>query len=125
MLFFEIATNNQFFLLKVGILWRSGEGTDIADVLHTRHEEDQSLEAESEAGMRTGAPSAGVEIPPEVCLVHLSLVDLGHELVVALFTDGASDDLANLGEEDVGALHGGAGGDGAFIPYGVGRSRME
>ena len=118
MFFFEIATNNQFFLLKVGILWRSGEGNDIADVLHTRHEEDQALEAESEAGMRTCAPAAGVEIPPEMGLVHLPLVDLCHEFVVVLLTDGASDDLADLGEEDIGALHGGAGGDASFIACG-------
>ena len=125
MLFFEKQTKIVYFLLKVGILRGSGEWYDVADVLHAGDEEDESLESESESGMRAGAPSAGVEIPPEVGLVHLSLVDLCHELVVALLTDGASDDLADLREEDVGALHGGAGGDGAFIPYGVGRSRME
>ena len=37
---------------ELGTLGSTREGDDVADVLHARHEEDQALETESEAGMR-------------------------------------------------------------------------
>jgi hypothetical protein len=52
MLFFEKQRNQGIFLLKVGILRGSGEWYDVADVLHAGDEEDESLESESESGMR-------------------------------------------------------------------------
>jgi len=105
------------FFLKLCGFWCSGERNDVADVLHSGHEEDEALEAEAETGVGTGSPAAGVEIPPEMGLVHLATSDFGEELGVALFTDRATDDLSDLGEEDVGALHGGAGGDRAAVAY--------
>ena len=59
--------------------------------------------------MGAGSVAAGIEVPPEFVGLHTAAVDFGHEFVVGLLTDGAADDLANLGEEDVGALHGGSG----------------
>ena len=36
-------------LLEVGVVRSTGEGNDIADVGHTGHKEQQTLEAEAEA----------------------------------------------------------------------------
>ena len=36
-------------LLEVGVVRSAGEGNDIADVGHTGHKEQQTLEAEAEA----------------------------------------------------------------------------
>jgi len=73
--------------LELGVLGSAREGDDIADVLHARDEEDEALEAEAEACVGAGAPSACVEIPPEMGHVHLAAVDFGHELVVAFLAD--------------------------------------
>jgi len=108
------------YILELGRLWSSREGYDITDVLHAGDEKDEALEAESEACMRAGTPAASVEIPPELVGLHLSTVDLSHELVVRLLTDRAANDFSNLGEEDVGALHGWTGGHGATVAYGGG-----
>ena len=40
-------------MLEFCILWCSWEGDDIADVLHSGDEEDEALETETEACMRT------------------------------------------------------------------------
>lgn len=39
--------------LELCVSWCSGEGNDVADVLHAGNEEDESFEAETKAGMRT------------------------------------------------------------------------
>ena len=39
-------------LLELGALGSTGEGNDVADVLHTGDEQDETLEAQSEPGMR-------------------------------------------------------------------------
>ena len=63
-------------LLELGRLRRAGERNDVADVLHAGDEEYQALETEAEAGMGAGAPAAGVDVPPQMGLVHLAALYL-------------------------------------------------
>ena len=81
--------------LEHRVLGRTGEGDDVADVLHSRHEEDEALEAETEAGVRTSAPAACVDIPSQMGHIHLTTVDLCHELVIAVLTDATTDNLTD------------------------------
>ena len=74
-------------VLEVSTLGRTREGYDITDVLHARDEEDEALEAESEACMWAGAITACVEIPPQFVSLHVAVIDLCHEFVVTLLTD--------------------------------------
>ena len=55
--------------------------------------------------MRTSAELAGVEIPPHVFHRNGEFVDTRHQLVVVLLTHAAADNLANLREEHISALH--------------------
>ena len=50
--------------LEVGVVWRAGEGDHVTDVGHASDEEDESLEAQSEARMWCLAIATGVEVPP-------------------------------------------------------------
>ena len=63
-------------MLEFCILWCSWEGDDIADVLHSRNEEDKALETETEACMRTRTPTTGVHVPPQVGSIHLTTLHL-------------------------------------------------
>ena len=54
----------------------------------------------------TKSRTACVEVPPHVLHRDVQLLDAGHQLVVTLLADTAADDLANLREEHIGALHG-------------------
>ena len=87
------------------IIGCAGERNDVANVLHTCHKQEQTFESEPESGVWTSTVTTRVKIPPEFLCRHLQLVDARHQLVVTLFAHGASDDLAYLGEEDVGSLH--------------------
>ena len=77
-----------------------------------------TLEAQTEAGMGARTPAAGVDVPPQMGLVHLATLNLGHQLVVALLTDAAADDLTDLREQHVSALHRRTRGDGALVADG-------
>ena len=55
--------------------------------------------------MWTGTEFTGVDIPPEVGLIHLTTIDFAHQFVVVCFTNGTSDNLTDLWEENVGTLH--------------------
>ena len=79
-------------LCGLGCTW---ERNDVADVLHAGNEEDETLEAEAEACVRTTAVLAGVEVPPKVRQVHASAVNFLHQLVVTFLTDAAADNLAD------------------------------
>ena len=91
--------------LELRVLRGARERDDVTDVLHAGDEEDQALEAQAEAGMRAGAVLPRVEVPLVVAHVHVASLDLLLQLVVALLTDGAADDLSDAGEEDIRALH--------------------
>ena len=95
-----------YVCLEFGVLWRAGEGDDIADVLHAGDEEDEALETESETTVGAASVFAGVEVPPHVLHGDMALLNLAHELVVALLADRTADDLADLWEKHVGALYG-------------------
>ena len=56
--------------------------------------------------MRAAAVAARVEVPPHVLHRDVELLDAAHQLVVVLLAHRATNDLANLREEHVGALHG-------------------
>ena len=92
--------------LELRIPRRAWEGNDVANVGHAGDEQQQALEAQSEAGVGAGAVAARVEVPPHVLHRDAQLPDARHELVVALLAHAAADDFAYLREEHVGALHG-------------------
>ena len=50
--------------LKRCVLRRAGEGDNVADVLHTRDEQDETLEAKAKAGVRAASPTTRVYVPP-------------------------------------------------------------
>ena len=50
-------------LLEFCIVWSTWERNHVADVLHTCYEEDETLESETEATVRTATETTGVEIP--------------------------------------------------------------
>ena len=106
--FCESGTLEEVPRLEFGSLGGAGEGNDVADVGHAGDEEHQALEAEAEASMGAGAVAACVEIPPHVLHGDVTFVDGGEQFIVVLFANGASDDFANMGEEDIGALDGAA-----------------
>ena len=49
--------------------------------------------------------------------VHVTAVNLALQLLETLLTHAAADNLADSGEEDVGALHGGSGGHAALVAH--------
>ena len=92
--------------LEFSTLGSTREGNDVADVLHTCYKQNQTLEAKTEASMRTGSPTTGIDVPPQVGLIHLTTLNLTHQFVVALLTHRTTDDLTDLREQHVGTLHG-------------------
>ena len=52
-----------------------------------------------------GAIATRVEIPVVGAGLHAAGLNLGHELVVVLLTHASADNLANLREQNVGALN--------------------
>ena len=50
-------------LLEFCIVWSTWERNHVADVLQTGYEEDETLESETEATVRTATETTGVEIP--------------------------------------------------------------
>ena len=81
------------------------EGYHVAYVLHAGDEQYESLEAETEAGVRARTVLARVEIPCHVLHWDVAFLYLVHQFVVALLAHRAADNLANLREQHVGALH--------------------
>ena len=65
--------------------------------------------------MGTRAIASCVEIPPHILHGDVAAGDFAEKLVVVLLTDRTADDFANLGEEDISALNGGAGGEARVI----------
>ena len=47
----------------------------------------------------------GINIPPQMGLIHLTAFNLTHQFVVAFLTDRTTDNLADLREQHIGALH--------------------
>ena len=94
--------------LEFGVAGGAGEGDDVANVGHARHEEHQALEAKAEAAVGHGAEASGVEIPPHVLHGYVELLDACEQLVVVGLALAAADDFADVGEEDVHRAHGAA-----------------
>ena len=82
------------------------ERNHVADVLHTCDEEDETLETESETTVRTCSVLTCVEIPPHILHRDMALIDFCRQLLKTLLTYGTADNLADLREENVGALNG-------------------
>ena len=80
---------------------RTGEGDDVADVLHAGDEEDQAFKAKAEACMRARSPTAGVDVPPQMGLVHFTTVNLRHQFVIILLAHTAADDFTDLRDKHV------------------------
>ena len=95
-------------MLKFSVFGSSREGDDVADIGHTRNEEEQSLEAKAEATVRNSSVAACVDVPLEVLAAHSELVDAGFEFLERCLTLTASDDFANLREEYVHSADGAA-----------------
>ena len=87
--------------LEFGVVGGAGEWDDVADVGHTGYEEHEAFESESEAGVRHGTESAGIEIPPHVLHRNAELVDACAEFIVVGFTFGTTDDFTDFREENV------------------------
>ena len=91
---------------ELGVLGCARERDNVPDVLHSCHEQDQALKAQAESGVRARTPAAGIQIPPQVCHIHLTAVDLTHKVVIIGLTERSAYDLTNLREENVCTLHG-------------------
>src|SRR5574344_730311 len=91
--------------LEFGVFGSTGEGNDVADVLHTGHKEQQAFKTQAETGVWASAIATGVEVPQHIFHGDVEFLDACHEFFVVLFTHGAADDFANLREKHVGALH--------------------
>ena len=72
--------------LEFRVLWCSWERYHVPDVLHTRHEKNQTLEAKTEASVRTASELARVEIPLVCIQLHSSRLYLVSQLLIRLFT---------------------------------------
>ena len=92
--------------LELRSLWSTWERNDVADVLHTRHEEDKTLETEAETSVRARTEATGIEVPPHILHWDVASLNLVEQLIVALLTNRTTDDLTDLRKEDIGTLHG-------------------
>lgn len=87
--------------LIISVLGPAREGNDIADVLHAGDEHDETLESKSESWMRDGSVATQVEVPLERALGHVHLLDTSLEHVEMLLALRSSDELSDLGDEDI------------------------
>ena len=92
--------------LELCVLWSARERYHVANVLHTGHEEHQTLEAQTKSAVGTGAEAAGVQIPPHILHGYVAAFYLAHQLVVVLLAHRTAYDFSNLREQYVGALNG-------------------
>ena len=67
--------------------------------------------------MRARSILTGIKIPPQFIGLHSATGNLTHQLIVTLFTDRAADDLADLREEHICALHSWSRGHTTFVTY--------
>ena len=93
-------------ILKLCCFRCTWEGYHIAYVLHARYEEHQSLEAQTETGVRSGTETTGVQIPPHIFHRDMPTLDLFVQQVQTLLTHATADDLTDLREEHIRTLHG-------------------
>src|SRR5574344_415139 len=91
--------------LEISRLRSAREWNHVADVLHTCHEEDETLKTKTKSSMRTRTKLASVEIPPHVLHRNVALVNLVGQFLHALFAHRPTDNLTNLREEHISALH--------------------
>ena len=69
--------------LEISITRRAGEGNDVADVGHAGDKEQETLEAQAEAGVGDRCRKRRVSrYPPHVLHRDVQLLDAGHQLVV-------------------------------------------
>lgn len=67
--------------LELCVLRSAGEGHYVAYILHARHKQDETLKAQSEAGMRARPILAGIEIPAVSTLLHAARLNLTEQFV--------------------------------------------
>lgn len=94
-------TRDNALPLIISILRPAREGDDITDVLHTRHEHDQTLETQSETTVRDRSIAAEIQIPLQTLLGHLHLVHASLQDVQVLLTLRSSNQLSNLGHQNI------------------------
>ena len=73
----------------------------IADVCHTGHKQQQTLETKAETGVRATSVFTGIQIPPHILHRYIQFLDTGKQLIVIGFTFRTSDNLANLREQNI------------------------
>ena len=89
------------FPLEFCIFRGSGEGDDIADVLHSGDIHDCSFESESESGVRVCAESAEVKIPPVVFFIESKFLNSFNKFVISFFPLTSADDLTDSRNKEV------------------------
>ncbi len=99
--------------LKLSVARRTRERYDITDIRHARHEQQQTLKAQTEPGVGTRTELTGIEIPPHILHRDVKFVNARHQLVVIRFTLGTANDFSNLREEHIHGTHGLA----VFVSY--------
>src|SRR5512138_3023034 len=92
--------------LKLRMARCPGERHHVPDVLHPRQVHDESLEAETEAGMGAGTPAAGIQVPPEAGRVDSRFGHPRFKKVKPLLPLAPADDLPYLGNQKVHGRHG-------------------
>ena len=63
------------------------EGNHVADVLHTSHKEDETLETETETTMWASSVLTSVKVPVINVTLHTAAFNLFNQLLVAFFTN--------------------------------------
>ena len=90
-----------FLNFKIQLTSAYGERNNVADILHTRNEQNQTFKAKTEARVRTSTETASIEIPPHILHRNVQFLDATHQFFVAFFTFRTTDNFANLREENV------------------------
>ena len=91
---------------EIGVARRAREGNDVADVFQSGKIHHDSLQSEAEAGVRDGAESSQIEIPPVRFLIETAGAQTLQEDIVSFFALTAADDLTDPRYQHVHGAHG-------------------
>ena len=67
---------------ELGSAGSAGEWDNVTNVCHTCNEKHETLETETKTGVRHGAETAGVEIPPHIFHGDVQLFDACEQFVI-------------------------------------------
>ena len=87
--------------LKVCVARRAREWDDVADIFQSGEIHHDALQSEAEAGVRDGAESSQIEIPPVGFFIETAGAETLQEHVISFFALAAADDLTDSGNQHI------------------------